>query len=121
MDPTTQQKDTVLGRLRSSTKEQLRTVQHYFDNNDAGISRALCLRHLEAKSKIYDWNHATAQVDDTGHKIGRPWNDGNVGQVKYLSHLGHIRCENLIAEFESQVLPRLRNFTHAHGRTPLAF
>src|SRR5271165_1292843 len=37
MDPTTQLKDTVLGRWHRSSKEQLRTVQHYFDR-----------RHLEA-------------------------------------------------------------------------
>jgi hypothetical protein len=37
MDSTTDVQSTVLARLRTSSKEQLRTVQHYFDR-----------RHLEA-------------------------------------------------------------------------
>ncbi len=37
MDPTRDVQNTVLGRLQTSSKEQLRTVRHYFDR-----------RHLEA-------------------------------------------------------------------------
>src|ERR1700734_3544486 len=75
MDPTTQQKDTVLGRLRSSTKEQLRTVQHYFDRRNLEASLASLLeagngheaRGLKPGSALYLVLHRESQLRVTAY------------------------------------------------------
>ena len=70
MDPTTQLKDTVLGRWHRSGKEQLRTVQHYFDRRHLEASLASLLqaangheaRGLKPGSALYLVLHRESQL-----------------------------------------------------------
>jgi hypothetical protein len=70
MDPTTSLKGTVLGRFCSSSKEQLRTVQHYFDRRhlEAGLASLLDAatgheaRGLKPGSALYLVLHRESQL-----------------------------------------------------------
>ncbi len=70
MDPTTQLKDTVLGRWHRAGKEQLRTVQHYFDRRHLEASLASLLqaangheaRGLKSGSALYLVLHRESQL-----------------------------------------------------------
>jgi hypothetical protein len=70
MDPTTKLRDTVLGRWHISGKDQLRTIQHYFDrrNLEAGLASLLeaanghQARGLKAGSAFYVVLHRDSQL-----------------------------------------------------------
>jgi hypothetical protein len=70
MDPTTEMQSTVFGRLHRSSKEQLRTVQHYFDRRHLEASLASLLqaangheaRGLKPGAAVYRVLHRESQL-----------------------------------------------------------
>jgi hypothetical protein len=70
MDPTTKLRDTVLGRWHISGRDQLRTIQHYFDRRNLEASLASLLdaanghaaRGLKPGSAFYLVLHRESQL-----------------------------------------------------------
>src|SRR5271167_437712 len=75
MDPTTDVQSTVLERIQKSSKEQLRTVQHYFDRRHLEASLASLLqaangherRGLAPGSALYLVLHRESQLLTTAY------------------------------------------------------
>ena len=59
------QVDDLLDRIGKRADDDRFVVEQDLDDHDAGVARALGLRHLEAKPEVDDRNHAAAQIDDS--------------------------------------------------------
>src|SRR4029077_4339654 len=89
-------------------------VEQHFDHHDAGVAGALSLRHLETEAQIDHRNDTSPQIDDAAHEVRRAGNLGDGGEVEHFAHLGDIDAEDLVAQLECEVLPRLGNFVDTH-------
>ncbi len=84
------------------------------------LTRLLGLRHLETQPQIDHRNHVAPQIDDAAHEVGRAGDLGDGGEVEHLPHLGDVGGEDLVAQLEGEVLPRIGDFGNAHSQSPFA-